>query len=40
MYPAPLALDIAVATAAVWYLSRARAAELEHPNRRLARAFA
>jgi len=33
-------LHITAATAAVWYFSRARAAELEHPDRRLARAFA
>lgn len=39
-FTAPLALDIALAVAAVWYLSRGRAAELEHPSRRLARAFA
>lgn len=39
-FSAPLLLDIAVAAAAVWYFSRARAAELEHPSRRLARAFA
>jgi hypothetical protein len=24
----------------VWYFSRSRSAELEHPDRRLARAFA
>ncbi|HEX6318117.1 MAG TPA: hypothetical protein VFZ84_04520 [Burkholderiales bacterium] len=39
-FAAPLAVDIAVAIACVWYFSRARAAELEHPSRRLARAFA
>ena len=39
-FPVPPGVDIAVAMAAVWYLSRARAAELEHPDRRLARAFA
>jgi hypothetical protein len=39
-FPVPPGIDIAVAMAVVWYLSRARAAELEHPDRRLARAFA
>jgi hypothetical protein len=34
------ASQIAVAMVVVWYFSRARAAELEHPDRRLARAFA
>jgi hypothetical protein len=35
-----VAAGIILATLLVWYLSRARAAELEHPDRRLARAFA
>jgi len=39
-FAAPPGLHIAVAMLAVWYFSRARAAELEHPDRRLARAFA
>lgn len=37
---APFAAHIAAAIAVVWLLSRARAAELEHPSQRLARAFA
>jgi hypothetical protein len=36
----PPIVEIAAAAALVWYFSRARAAELEHPDRRLARAFA
>ena len=37
---AAVAAQIAITLAAVWYFSRERAAELEHPSRRLARAFA
>jgi hypothetical protein len=37
---AAVAVEVPVALMLVWYSSRARAAELEHPDRRLARAFA
>lgn len=37
---AGVAAGIVLATFLVWYFSRQRAAELEHPERRLARAFA
>ena len=37
---AVVAADIAVTLPLVWYFSRERAAALEHPDRRLARAFA
>ena len=39
-FPVPAALAVALAASGVWFFSRARAAELEHPDRRLARAFA
>jgi hypothetical protein len=38
--PATQAAGILLAATLVWYFSRQRAAELEHPDRRLARAFA
>lgn len=37
---AAAAVQVAVAVALVWYCSRHRAAALEHPDRRLSRAFA
>jgi hypothetical protein len=37
---AAAAIEIVVTLPLVWYFSRERAAELEHPSRRLARAFA
>jgi membrane-bound metal-dependent hydrolase YbcI (DUF457 family) len=35
-----IAAQVILTTASVWFFSRDRAAELEHPERRLARAFA
>ena len=39
-FAGPIALHVVASIVLVWYLSRVRAAELEHPNQRLARAFA